>query len=142
MMGVCPQFDMLFDNLTSWEHMRITNWMKRPRDQMSNEELAERLDDVKLTKVAHQMTKTYSGGMKRRLSVVLSTVGNPRVIFMDEPSTGMDPGNRRYVWDLVRKIKDGKLIVLVRLPLLCPLWPHHADDCADDPLNGGGGHAR
>lgn len=112
MMGVCPQFDMLFDNLTAWEHMRITNWMKRPQDQMSNEELAERLDDVKLTKVAHQMTKTYSGGMKRRLSVVLSTVGNPRVIFMDEPSTGMDPGNRRYVWDLVRKIKDGKLIVL------------------------------
>jgi ABC-type multidrug transport system ATPase subunit len=52
--------------------------------------------------------------MKRRLSLVLSTIGDPKVIFMDEPTTGMDPVNRRHVWSFVEKFKRDKVIILVR----------------------------
>lgn len=114
MMGVCPQFDMLFDELTAWEHVRLINWMKRPLHRMSDDELRQRLEDVRLLDVMHQKSGTFSGGMKRRLSVVLATIGRPRVLFLDEPSTGMDPANRRFVWTLIRKIKRDMLIILVR----------------------------
>lgn len=79
---------------------------------MTNEALMERLTEVRLDSVAHWKSQTFSGGMKRRLSVVLATIGDPKVIFLDEPTTGMDPDNRRYVWDLIRKIKENKLIIL------------------------------
>jgi energy-coupling factor transporter ATP-binding protein EcfA2 len=65
--------------------------------------------------------------MKRRLSVVISTIGNPRIVFMDEPTTGMDPVNRRHVWSFIEKFKKGRVIVLVRfvdrLILVRPLIP-------------------
>ncbi len=55
---------------------------------------------------------TYSGGMKRRLSVAISAIGNPRIIFLDEPTTGMDPVSRRDVWALIQDLKKDKTIVL------------------------------
>lgn len=54
----------------------------------------------------------FSGGMKRRLSVAISSIGNPRIIFMDEPTTGMDPVSRRDVWNLIMRLKRNKVIVL------------------------------
>lgn len=54
----------------------------------------------------------YSGGMRRRISVALSTMGNPNVILMDEPTTGMDPVSRRHVWALIQKLKSEKAILM------------------------------
>ena len=54
----------------------------------------------------------YSGGMRRRISVALSTMGNPNVILMDEPTTGMDPVSRRHVWALIQKLKTEKVILM------------------------------
>ena len=54
----------------------------------------------------------YSGGMRRRMSVALSTIGEPKVILMDEPTTGMDPVSRRQVWDLIQNMKKGRVIVM------------------------------
>lgn len=54
----------------------------------------------------------YSGGMRRRMSVALSTIGNPNVILMDEPTTGMDPVSRRQVWDLIQNMKKGRVIIM------------------------------
>lgn len=111
-MGVCPQFDVLWDQLSAWQHCKIFNGLK-PKDQrMTNEQLEDMLVKVKLFDVRNDPIKTYSGGMKRRISVVLSMVGDPKVIFLDEPTTGMDPDNRRYVWDLIREFKKGRLIIL------------------------------
>jgi ABC-type multidrug transport system ATPase subunit len=56
--------------------------------------------------------KTYSGGMKRRLSILLSTIGNPSVIFLDEPTTGLDPVNRRFIWSMIRNMKKTSAVVL------------------------------
>ena len=75
----------------------------------------ERLTAVRLYKVRDQRAGTYSGGMKRRLSLVISTIGDPKIVFMDEPTTGMDPVNRRHVWSFIEKFKKGRIIVLVRI---------------------------
>lgn len=63
---------------------------------------------MSLTHVKHAYTESYSGGMKRRLSLVLSSIGDPKIIFLDEPTTGMDPQSRREVWELIKQIKKEK----------------------------------
>jgi len=56
--------------------------------------------------------KKYSGGMKRRLSVAISLIGDPKVVFMDEPSTGLDPASRNNLWNVVREAKRDRAIIL------------------------------
>ena len=56
---------------------------------------------VNLTGSRHARTSTYSGGMKRRLSVAIALLGDPKVVYLDEPTTGMDPISRRAVWDII-----------------------------------------
>jgi len=58
------------------------------------------------------MVGKYSGGMRRRISVALSTMGNPSIILMDEPTTGMDPVSRRHVWTLIQRLKLEKSIIM------------------------------
>ena len=92
--------------------MRLFSKIKGiPNDEIeekSNELLAQvGLEDVKDAQVC-----TYSGGMKRRLSVAISVIGDPRIIFMDEPTTGMDPVSRRDVWSLIQELKKDKTIIL------------------------------
>ena len=55
---------------------------------------------------------SFSGGMKRRLSLAIAAIGNPRVIFVDEPTTGLDPKVRQQIWELIEKLKKGKSIIL------------------------------
>ncbi|TPX64598.1 hypothetical protein SpCBS45565_g05755 [Spizellomyces sp. 'palustris'] len=111
-MGVCPQHDILFDDLTAEEHIRLYAGLKGVRKDTWTALVEERLKAVRLWKVRTQRAGTYSGGMKRRLSLVISTIGDPKIIFMDEPTTGMDPVNRRHVWEFVEKFKKGRVIVL------------------------------
>jgi ABC-type multidrug transport system ATPase subunit len=61
----------------------------------------ELLESVGLLNVKNARVSNFSGGMKRRLSVAISSIGNPRIIFLDEPTTGMDPVSRRDVWNLI-----------------------------------------
>ncbi|KAI9026752.1 hypothetical protein DFJ74DRAFT_604379 [Hyaloraphidium curvatum] len=111
-MGICPQHDILFNDLTAEEHIALYAGLKGvPKEEMKK--LAEeRLEAVRLWNVKAQRAGTYSGGMKRRLSMMISTIGDPRIIFMDEPTTGMDPVNRRHVWSFVEAFKKGRVIVL------------------------------
>eukprot|EP01094_Clydonella_sp_ATCC50884_P019175 TRINITY_DN3690_c0_g1_i1.p1 TRINITY_DN3690_c0_g1~~TRINITY_DN3690_c0_g1_i1.p1 ORF type:complete len:938 (+),score=222.20 TRINITY_DN3690_c0_g1_i1:144-2957(+) len=111
-MSVTPQFDHLFDDITAWEHMWMINSLKPGKDRNTKEELREKLFSVRLHKNADQRSKEFSGGMKRRLSFILSTIGNPRVLFLDEPTTGMDPGNRNFVWDCIKELKKSRLVIL------------------------------
>src|SRR5205085_7840172 len=62
--------------------------------------------------VAYKPSGSYSGCMKRRLSMLISTIGDPKIIFMDEPTTGMDPVNRRHVWSFIENFKQGRIIIL------------------------------
>jgi ABC-type multidrug transport system ATPase subunit len=70
------------------------------------------LDDVNLLSVQHRPSSTLSGGMRRRLSMAVASLGSPKLLFLDEPTTGMDPVNREAVWTLIRKLKLDASVVL------------------------------
>ena len=70
------------------------------------------IDDVLLKSKAHEMVKSLSGGMKRRLSVAISLVSDPKIIYLDEPSTGLDPESRRQMWDILAKCRGKRAIML------------------------------
>lgn len=70
------------------------------------------MDDVGLKDAGNVQVGKYSGGMRRRISVALSTMGDPFVLLMDEPTTGMDPVSRRHVWTLIQRMKLNKTILM------------------------------
>jgi ABC-type multidrug transport system ATPase subunit len=96
--GLVPQFDILWNMLTAMEHMRMFSKIKGVPFENIDESSIALLDQVGLEDVKNAQVNCYSGGMKRRLSVAISAIGNPKVIFFDEPTTGMDPVSRRAVW--------------------------------------------
>merc|ERR1711990_987706 len=65
-----------------------------------------------LTRYADRQAGTYSGGNKRKLSVALSLVGEPEIVFLDEPSTGMDPEARRFMWNVIASTMSGRSVIL------------------------------
>ncbi|KAL1203812.1 ABC transporter A family member 9 [Cardamine amara subsp. amara] len=112
MIGVCPQFDILWDALSSEEHLHLFASIKG-LPPASIKSIAEKLlADVKLTGAAKIRAGSYSGGMKRRLSVAVALIGDPKLVFLDEPTTGMDPITRRHVWDIIQESKKGRAIIL------------------------------
>jgi len=72
----------------------------------------EAMQDVFLEKFAKFKVNQLSGGMKRRLSVAISLVGDPKIVYLDEPSTGLDPENRRQLWDILSGIKGKRSLVI------------------------------
>eukprot|EP01132_Coremiostelium_polycephalum_P003057 gene3057-3825_t len=110
--SVCPQHDILWNELTAREHLQLFSELKGVPSEERQEAINNALESVKLRKVANNQVSTYSGGMKRRLSVAISTIGSPKIIFMDEPTTGMDPQSRRHIWNLIKEIKKDRVIIL------------------------------
>lgn len=76
------------------------------------QKIDEMLQFVSLLKEKHAKVGSFSGGMKRRLSLAVAAVGNPKVIFLDEPTTGLDPKVRQQVWALIERLKKHKSIIL------------------------------
>ncbi|KAF9935510.1 ATP-binding cassette sub- A member 1 [Modicella reniformis] len=128
-MGVCPQHDVLFNDLTCWEHMLLYAGIKDLPSEALLETINEReaikenirerptwirsrLEAVQLWKDRHTRAGRLSGGMKRRLSTIISTIGDPDVLILDEPTTGMDPVHRRHVWTFLAQFKRGRCILL------------------------------
>ena len=100
--GLVPQFDILWNELTAAEHLRLFAQLKGIPNDKIPELIKNKLNEVKLVKQENSLIKTFSGGMKRRLSVALGSIGNPKIIIMDEPTTGMDPVNKHSVWKLIK----------------------------------------
>ena len=86
----------------------------------------ELLELVGLTEAADRRVKTYSGGMKRRLDLGLSLVNSPEILFLDEPTTGLDPGSRRVLWDEIKRLRDRGVTVILTTQYL-----EEADELAD-----------
>ncbi|KAG2311511.1 hypothetical protein Bca52824_023068 [Brassica carinata] len=112
MIGVCPQFDILWDALSGEEHLRLFASIKGLPPASNNPMVEKSLAEVKLTEAGKIRAGSYSGGMKRRLSVAVSLIGDPKLVFLDEPTTGMDPITRRHVWDIIQETKKGRAIIL------------------------------
>jgi ABC-type multidrug transport system ATPase subunit len=82
--GLCPQFDILWDELTAREHLELYAALKGIPRRSLQDEAFHKLKEVNLDHVANQRVSTFSGGMRRRLSVAISLIGNPKIVFMDE----------------------------------------------------------
>src|SRR5919108_2313552 len=106
--GVVPQTGELFPNLTVLEHLELfAGYYGEPRPPR------EVLTLVGLEEKSGAKTRTLSGGQKRRLDLGVALVGNPELIFLDEPTTGFDPGARRAAWETIRSLRSlGKTILL------------------------------
>ncbi|XP_049848739.1 uncharacterized protein LOC126316685 [Schistocerca gregaria] len=111
-MGVCYQHDILWEDLTASEHLEIFAKLKNVFGQEMKSQVAGMLEDVALTAVANVPVKYYSGGMRRRLSVAISLIGDSKIVYLDEPTTGMDPISRQQVWKLINKVRDKRIILL------------------------------
>ena len=113
LIGVCPQETAIYPYLTGAENVELfgnlyaldKNTLKARRDML--------LGKMGLTQDAKRRVEKYSGGMKRRLSLILALIHDPQIIFLDEPTVGMDPQSRRAVWDFMGELKkEGKTIFL------------------------------
>ena len=112
LMGLCPQHDVLWSELTAHEHLSLFAGLTGLSDSESSTRIDSFLERVDLSTWRHTPSKKYSGGMKRRLSVANALIADPKVVYLDEPTTGMDPVNRRGVWDVIEQAKKGRIIVL------------------------------
>ncbi|XP_042011440.1 ABC transporter A family member 2-like [Salvia splendens] len=112
MIGVCPQFDVLWDALSGQEHLYLFASIKGLNPASIKSVVEKLLGEVKLTESAKVRAGSFSGGMRRRLSVAIALIGEPKLVIMDEPTTGMDPITRRHVWDVIEGAKRGRAIIL------------------------------
>jgi ABC-2 type transport system ATP-binding protein len=99
--------------------------LPRPDGQARAQELLEQFD---LVDAADTPAVTYSGGMKRRLDLAMTLVGSPRVIFLDEPTTGLDPRSRRTMWEVVRALAAGGVTIF--------LTTQYLDEADEDAAHG------
>lgn len=108
MIGVQPQTEAMFDLLTPMEHLDMFgSFYEQPMSTL------EILDMVNLTDHRHKKVKVLSGGQRQRLAIGLAMVGDPHILFLDEPTTGLDPQARRNIWDIVLTLKElGKTTIL------------------------------
>ena len=104
--------NVLWENLTGKEHLYFFGRLKGLTGDALEEAVRNGLEGVRLWPARNKLSKKYSGGMKRRLSVAISLIGDPRVVFLDEPSTGLDPASRQTLWECIRASKIGKAMVL------------------------------
>ena len=112
--------------LTARELLYTTGRLWGLNKQDSNTRTEELLQLVGLTESADRRVKTYSGGMKRRLDLGLSLVNEPEVLFLDEPTTGLDPASRRVIWDEIKRLNNNGVTVILTTQYL-----EEADELSD-----------
>ncbi|XP_029932419.1 phospholipid-transporting ATPase ABCA1 [Myripristis murdjan] len=112
-MGYCPQFDAIDDLLTGREHLEFYARLRGVPDIEVSMVAEWGIQKLGLVKYSNKSAGTYSGGNKRKLSTAMALIGCPSVIFLDEPTTGMDPKARRFLWDCILSvIKEGRSVIL------------------------------
>ncbi|MFD7307324.1 ATP-binding cassette domain-containing protein [Promicromonospora sp. NPDC059942] len=108
--GVTGQFAAVDELLTGAENLQL---MVDLNGRAGGRSVAELLERFELTEAAHKPASTYSGGMRRKLDLAMTLVGDPEIIFLDEPTTGLDPRSRRTMWAIIRDlVADGVTIFL------------------------------
>lgn len=110
-MGVCPQHDILYDKLTVQEHMALFGAIKGVESERLKIAIQEGMKEVHLHTQSGVQSERLSGGQKRKLSVALALIGDPKVICLDEPTSGMDPLSRRQLWDLLQAKRPGRVML-------------------------------
>lgn len=112
MTGVCPQHDILFDLLSPREHLRFFGLVRGIKNSIIENEVNRTLKDIDLIEKADTFAKYLSGGQKRKLSIGIAIIGDPKIIILDEPTAGVDPYSRRLMWSFLQSRRHGKVILL------------------------------
>ncbi|MDG9727372.1 ATP-binding cassette domain-containing protein [Streptomyces sp. DH41] len=124
--GVTGQFSAVDGLITGEENMLLMADLHHLPKQEGQRVTAELLERFDLVEAAKKPASTYSGGMKRRLDIAMTLVGSPRIIFLDEPTTGLDPRSRHNMWQIIRElVSDGVTVFLTTQYL------EEADELAD-----------
>ncbi|MCM2416898.1 ATP-binding cassette domain-containing protein [Streptomyces sp. RKAG293] len=124
--GVTGQFSAVDGLITGEENMLLMADLHHLPKQEGRRVAAELLEQFDLTEAAKKPASTYSGGMKRRLDLAMTLVGGPRIIFLDEPTTGLDPRSRHNMWQIIRELVTGGVTVF-----LTTQYREEADELAD-----------
>ncbi len=111
--GVVPQHLNLDIDLTAKENLDLHGRLHHMSRAVREQRISELLDYVELTERGNDMVNTFSGGMKRRLMIARALLHKPQVLFLDEPTVGLDPQVRRRLWDLIRRMNADGLTVLL-----------------------------
>ncbi|XP_068164948.1 phospholipid-transporting ATPase ABCA1-like [Antennarius striatus] len=111
-LGMCPQHNVLFDELTVEEHVYFYARLKGCSREELKMEMDQMIEDVGLPHKRTDLAKNLSGGMQRKLSVAIAFVGGSDIVILDEPTAGVDPYARRGIWELLLKYKQGRTIIL------------------------------
>ncbi|QBI19654.1 ATP-binding cassette domain-containing protein [Egibacter rhizosphaerae] len=124
--GLAGQYAAVDENLTGRENLRMVGRLYHLGRDPARARADELLEQFALTDAADRLVRTYSGGMRRRLDLAASLVANPPVLFLDEPTTGLDPRSRLALWDLIESLVDAGTTVLLTTQYL-----EEADRLAD-----------
>jgi ATP-binding cassette subfamily A (ABC1) protein 3 len=104
LIGYCPQFDALFELMSVREHLELFARIKGVSSADLSEVVKALMHQMNLDDFENKLAGTLSGGNKRKLSVAIALIGSPPIVFLDEPSTGMDPVSRRFMWNVIADI--------------------------------------
>ncbi|MEU4745782.1 ATP-binding cassette domain-containing protein, partial [Actinosynnema sp. NPDC023658] len=127
LIGLTGQYASVDEDLTGVQNLVLIGQLLNLRTSQAKARAAELLRDFELTDAGGRQVKTYSGGMRRRLDLAASLVGRPDVIYLDEPTTGLDPAKRDDIWNVVRTlVSDGATV------LLTTQYLEEADALADE----------
>uniref|UniRef100_A0A5F9DRX4 ABC transporter domain-containing protein n=1 Tax=Oryctolagus cuniculus TaxID=9986 RepID=A0A5F9DRX4_RABIT len=118
-LGLCPQYDLLFPNMTVSEHLLFYCVIKGVPPQRRSVEINKMLTSFGLLHKRDEFSKSLSGGMKRKLSIIIALIGGSKVVILDEPTSGMDPVSRRSTWNVLQQFKEDRTILLTT---------HHMDE--------------
>ncbi|MGH2873063.1 MAG: ATP-binding cassette domain-containing protein [Solirubrobacteraceae bacterium] len=124
--GVTGQFSALDELCTGEENLRLMADLNHLGRVAGRRRVSELLATFDLTDAARRPVSSYSGGMRRRLDLAMTLVGSPHVIFLDEPTTGLDPGGRHTMWDAIRALAAGRVTIFLTTQYL-----EEADQLAD-----------
>lgn len=124
--GVTGQFSAVDNLLTGQENLTLMADLHRLGRKAGRRRTARLLEQFDLVDAAKKTAATYSGGMRRRLDLAMTLVGSPQVIFLDEPTTGLDPRSRRAMWQIVRELVAGGVTIFLTTQYL-----EEADELAD-----------
>jgi ABC-type multidrug transport system ATPase subunit len=127
LIGFAGQFAAVDESLTGRENLRLIGRLSRLSRSAAKDRAAGLLGQFGLAEASSRLVRTYSGGMRRRLDIAAALMHRPPVLFLDEPTTGLDPESRRQLWDLVRGLaSDGATV------LLTTQYLEEADELADE----------
>jgi ABC-2 type transport system ATP-binding protein len=109
---VSPQETAIAEHLNAWENLSLIGGIRGLAKEEVKKRSKELLKMIGLTKRAKEQVRKFSGGMKRRLSIAMALVSDPQVLFLDEPTLGLDPQSRRGIWEHIAELKGKKTILL------------------------------